>query len=218
MLFHHFLFDFDGTLVNSSPLHERAFRRTLAEAAPRALRRFDYAALKGLTTRTAFIRLGITDDAILARCVALKQELYRTAVARGRLKAYPRARAVLSAVIDHGRRNYLVTSGSAEAVKLALETLGLARFFAGIITGEDTAEGKPAPHPYLACLRRFGLQRSDAIAIEDAPSGVASARAAGLRVMGVHNAAIAKLVDFYFDDLAGLYGALRECGRQRRAA
>ncbi len=45
MLFHHFLFDFDGTLANSSPLHERAFRQTLTEAAPRALRRFDYAAL-----------------------------------------------------------------------------------------------------------------------------------------------------------------------------
>jgi HAD superfamily hydrolase (TIGR01509 family) len=218
MLFHHFLFDFDGTLVDSSPLHERAFRRTLAKEAPRALRRFDYAALKGLTTRAAFIRLGIADDALLARCVALKQALYRTAVSQGRLKAYPQARAVLSAVIDHGRCNYLVTSGSAETVKLALETLGLAGFFAGIITDEDAAEGKPAPSPYLACLRRFGLQRSDAIAIEDAPSGVASARAAGLRVMGVHNAAIAQLVDFYFEDLAGLYGALRECGRQRRAA
>jgi beta-phosphoglucomutase len=218
MLFHHFLFDFDGTLANSSPLHERAFRSTLAEAAPRALRRFDYAALKGLTTRASFILLGITYDALLERCVALKQELYRTAVIRGRLKAFPQARAVLSAVIDQGRRNYLVTSGSAESVKLALKALGLEGFFSGIITGGDTAEGKPAPHPYLACLEHFGLQRSDAIAIEDAPSGVSSARAAGLRVMGVHNAAIAKLVDFYYDDLGALNSALRECGRQRRAA
>ena len=119
MLFHHFLFDFDGTLVNSSPLHERAFRQTLTEAAPRALRRFDYATLKGLTTRASFIRLGVTDDALLERCVALKQELYRTAVIRGRLKAFPQARAVLSAAIDHGRRNYLVTSGSADSVKLS---------------------------------------------------------------------------------------------------
>ncbi len=218
MLFHHFLFDFDGTLANSSPLHERAFRQTLTEAAPRALRRFDYAALKGLTTRASFIRLGVTDDALLERCVALKQELYRTAVIRGRLKAFPQARAVLSAAIDHGRRNYLVTSGSTDSVKLALKALGLAGLFSGMITGEDTAEGKPAPHPYLACLERFGLQRSDAIAIEDAPSGVTSARAAGLRVIGVHNPAVAKLVDFYFDDLAGLNAALRECGRQRRAA
>jgi beta-phosphoglucomutase len=218
MLFQNFLFDFDGTLANSSPLHERAFRSTLAEAAPRALRRFDYAALKGLSTRASFMRLGVADEALLERCVALKQELYRTAVIRGRLKAFPQARAVLSAVIDHGRRNFLVTSGSAESIRLALAALGLAGLFTGIITGEDTAEGKPAPQPYLACLERFGLQRSDAIAIEDAPSGVTSARTAGLRVMGVHNPAVAKLVDFYYDDLSGLNSALRECGRQRRAA
>ena len=218
MLFQNFLFDFDGTLANSSPLHERAFRQTLAEAAPRALRRFDYAVLKGLTTRASFMRLGVADEALLERCVALKQELYRTAVIRGRLKPFPQARAVLGAVIDHGRRNYLVTSGSAKSIKLALEALGLAGFFTGVITGEDTAEGKPAPHPYLACLERFGLQRMDAIAIEDAPSGGTAARAAGLRVMGVHNAAVAKLVDFYFDDLSSLNSALRECGRQRRAA
>ena len=49
MLFQNFLFDFDGTLANSSPLHERAFRQTLAEAAPRALRRFDYAVLTAIT-------------------------------------------------------------------------------------------------------------------------------------------------------------------------
>jgi len=218
MLFHYFLFDFDGTLANSAPLHERAFRKTLAEAAPRALRGFAYAPLKGLTTRASFIRLGITDEALRDRCVALKQELYRTAVARGRLKAFPQARAVLSAVVDQGRRNYLVTSGSAASIKLSLEALGLAEFFSGVITGDDAPEGKPAPHPYDTCLERFGLRRSDAIAIEDAPSGVASARAAGLRVIGVHNPAVAKLVDFYFDDLVALNGALRECGRQRRAA
>lgn len=218
MLFHHFLFDFDGTLANSAPWHARAFRKALAEAAPHALRGFDYATLKGFTTRAAFKRLGITDPALLDRCVALKQELYRMAVSRGRLKAFAQARAVLSALVQQGRRNYLVTSGSVASVTLALDALGLAEYFSGTITGDDTAQGKPAPRPYTLCLERFGLRRSDAIAVEDAPSGVASARAAGLRVIGVHDTAIAKLVDFYFDDLAALNGALRECGRLRRAA
>jgi HAD superfamily hydrolase (TIGR01509 family) len=218
MLFHHFLFDFDGTLADSSSLHERAFRQTLATVAPCALARFDYAALKGLTTRATFVRLGLADDVLFERCVVRKQELYRAAVRRGRLKVLPGARAVLSAAAQQGRRNYLVSSGSAASIKLALEALGLAGFFSGVITCDDTPEGKPAPDPYQACLERFGLRRSEAIAIEDAPSGVASARAAGLRVIGVNNSSIAKLVDFYFDDLVGLNVAIRECGRQRRAA
>jgi HAD superfamily hydrolase (TIGR01509 family) len=218
MLFRHFLFDFDGTLANSAPLHARAFRKALAEAAPRALRGFDYAVLKGFTTRAALIRLGIADPLLLERCVALKQELFRMAVSRGRLKAFAQARAVLSALVQRGRRNYLVSSGSAASVKLALDALGLAGFFSGVITADDSAQGKPAPRPYALCLERFGLRRSDAIAVEDAPHGVASARAAGLRVIGVHDPAVAKLVDFYFDDLAALNGALRECGRLRRAA
>jgi beta-phosphoglucomutase len=218
MLFHHFLFDFDGTLANSSSLHERAFRQTLTRLAPHALARFDYAALKGLTTRATFSRTGVADDALLERCVARKQELYRSAVRRGRLKALPGSRGVLSAVAQQGRRNYLVSSGSAASIKLALEALGLAGFFSGIITGDDTPEGKPAPAPYQECLERFGLHRSEAIAIEDAPSGVASARAAGLRVIGVHNSDLAKLVDFYFENLIALNSAIREFGRQRRAA
>jgi beta-phosphoglucomutase len=218
MLFHYFLFDFDGTLANSSSLHERAFRQTLVTLAPRALARFDYAALKGLTSRATFIRTGVADDALLERCVVHKQELYRSAVRRGRLKALPGARAVLSAVAQQGRRNYLVSAGSAVSIKLALEALGLAGFFSGIITGDDTPEGKPAPAPYQECLERFGLRRSEAIAIEDAPSGVASARGAGLRVIGVNNDPIVKLVDFYFGDLIALNAAIREFGRQRRAA
>ena len=93
-----------------------------------------------------------------------QQELYRSAVRRGRLKALPGSRAVLGAVAQQGRRNYLVSSGSAPSIRLALEALGLAGFFSGIITSDDTPEGKPAPLPYQACLERFGLRRSEAIA------------------------------------------------------
>jgi len=217
MLFHHFLFDFDGTLVNSSRLHEKAYRQTLAEHAPYALHCFDYGALRGLTTLDSFLRMGITDS-VLARCVASKQERYRKAVSSGRLKPFPHTRTLLQTLIDQGRHNYLVTSASTSSVELALEALDLASFFSGIITASDSSVGKPAPDPYLACLKRFGVPRSEAIVIEDASIGVTSARAAGLRVIGVHNEAIADLVDFYFHDLAEMSSAVRDCGRQRRAA
>jgi hypothetical protein len=63
MIYYHFRFDFDLTFENSNPLHEGASRRTLVETPTRALRRSDYAALKRLTKRDAFVGRIIADDA-----------------------------------------------------------------------------------------------------------------------------------------------------------
>lgn len=206
------LFDFDGTLADSTPLHDWAFREVLATAAPARLASFDYESIKGLTTRNSFVRLGIDDACILDWCVAAKQWLYRAALRAGRLKAYPGARRMLEMVRARGAESYVVSSGSAESVRLGLDSCDLRDFFAGIITAEDAPAGKPAPAPYLACLCRFGLQSSSAIAIEDAPAGVRSAHAAGLPVIGVHNAAIAAAVDHYFPDLVAMSAALSGVG------
>jgi beta-phosphoglucomutase len=207
----HLLFDFDGTLVDSAPLHAWAFREILATAAPGTLAAFDYEPLKGLPTRAAFVRLGIDETVALQWCVAQKQKLYREAVRAGRLKEHSGARAVLETVLTHGGTNYLVTSGSAASVNLALERLGLRILFAGVITADDASLGKPAPEPYIVCMRRFDLRRDEAIAVEDACSGVVAAKRSGLRVIGVHNPGIAALTDLYFPTLGALGVAL--CSR-----
>jgi HAD superfamily hydrolase (TIGR01509 family) len=209
----HLLFDFDGTLVDSAALHDWAFREALAAAAPRALARFDYSDLKGLSTREACIRLGISERISLESCVARKRALYRSAVRAGRLSAFEDARGLLQAVLDLDGDNYLVTSGSAESVNLGLDQLDLRRFFAGIVTSDDRAAGKPNPDLYLRCLRNFGLGAADSIAVEDALAGVLSAKAAGLRVIGVHDSKIASSANFYFPTLSALGVALRKCGR-----
>lgn len=210
----HFLFDFDGTLADSAPLHAWAFRKALAVAAPRLVPVFDYEALKGLPTRAAFMRLGIEAGAELEWCVAEKQKLYREAVRAGRLKEFSGARAVLKAVMEDGGANYLVTSGSADSVNLVLDGLDFRIFFAGIITANDTSAGKPSPEPYIACLQRFGLQLREAVAVEDARSGVVAAKTAGLRVIGVHNPEIATLVDIYYPTLTALVAALQQSGQR----
>ena len=202
------LFDFDGTLVDSTPLHDWAFREVLATAAPTLLAHFDYESIKGLTTRNSFMLLGIEDGATLDWCVAAKQRLYREALGDGRLRAFPGARKILELMRAHRDASYVVSSGSADSVRLGLASCDLNEFFAGVITAEDAPAGKPSPTPYLACLCRFGLQAESAIAIEDAASGVRSAHAAGLSVIGVHNPAIAAAADHYFPDFAAMSAAL----------
>jgi HAD superfamily hydrolase (TIGR01509 family) len=206
----HFLFDFDGTLVDSAPLHERAFKKALAVTAPRFLARFNYTALKGLSTREACLRLGLNDLDLLELCITQKQNLYRSAVRTGRLVAFPHARALLLLVMKLGGKSYLVTSGSKESVNLVLNQLDLRRLFAGIVTADDVVASKPAPDPYLKCLNKFGLSAADSIAVEDARAGVLSAKATGLRVIGVHDSTIAGCVDFYFPTLLMVGKALRK--------
>lgn len=78
----------------------------------------------------------------------------------------------------------IVTSGTRRTVALRTAQLGLPDP-AVAVTADDVARGKPAPDPYLLAAGRLGVPPSQCVAIEDAPAGIASARAAGARVIAV---------------------------------
>jgi HAD superfamily hydrolase (TIGR01509 family) len=196
-----FLFDLDGTLVNSSPLHDRAFREALAQRAPELLPVFDYEAAKGKTTSEAFRALGIANPGDVAELTRLKQGLFRALVKGGELEPIAGARELLSLLRAASHVLYLVTSGSRVSVTMTLEATTLAGSFAGIITSDEVQRGKPDPAPFLTCLRRFAIDPTSALAVEDAPNGITSAREAGLSVIGVNNQAVASLADLYFPTL-----------------
>ncbi len=111
---------------------------------------------------------------------------------------------MLAALRDAGHGLYLVTSGSRGSVSLSLAATGLDGFFSGSVTSDDVTHGKPHPAPFLYCLERFSLGPGTALVVEDAPSGIASARAAGLPVVAVNNPAAAPLADLYFPSLPDL--------------
>ena len=73
----------------------------------------------------------------------------------------------------------------ARNVEITLEAAGLGDAFELIIAKEDVARVKPAPDGYLLALDRLGLKADVAIALEDSPTGIASAKAAGVRVVAV---------------------------------
>ena len=66
-----------------------------------------------------------------------------------------------------------------------LNELGVSDAFAARATGEEVPAGKPAPDVFLLAARRLGVDPSDCLVIEDAPAGVAAARAAGMRCIGL---------------------------------
>ncbi len=86
----------------------------------------------------------------------------------------------------HGTRPIAVATNSFRAIlEVALEHSGLAGRFDVLIAGDEVPNPKPAPDIYLEACRRLEVDPGDAVALEDSPSGVAAAKAAGLRVIGV---------------------------------
>jgi len=198
----HFLFDLDGTLVDSSPLHEAAYRAVLASHHARLLAGFDYPAIAGLPTPAALARLGVAEEDI-PLLTGAKQAHYRGALKS--LKPSPGAAELLALLRARGAKIAIVTSASRASAEAALAATGLAGPL--LVAAEDVASAKPAPDPYLAALKLLDAKPSHSIAIEDALSGLLSARAAGLKVIGMHHEALRGMSDFYFPDFA----AFKQC-------
>jgi beta-phosphoglucomutase len=179
-------FDLDGTLVDSSPAHARAFTEALDKAAPKLARSFNYAEFAGRSTRDVFLALGLANEPELTGLIRRKQDLYRAALARGDVAVFAGAADLLARLSERGRSLFLVTGASRVSTQLILEITRLAKYFSGLITAENVPRGKPGPEPYLFALSAHGLERSESIAIEDGEHGLRSAQAAGLEVVTVH--------------------------------
>jgi HAD superfamily hydrolase (TIGR01509 family) len=183
----HFLFDLDGTLVDSSAAHARAYAAALQKGHPMLAAKFDYAPFAGQPTRQVFVALGFAEEAELVELTRRKQGAYRDALERGEVDVFPGAEAVLAQLREFDRSLFVVTGASQEATEMVLKQTGLGGYFLGSITAKESPKGKPGPEPYLAALSTFGLRAGECVAIEDGENGVRSAQAAGLDVALIHS-------------------------------
>lgn len=195
------LFDYDGTLVDSGPLHDLAYRLALQQHLPRLLLQYSYDSVKGKPTRDAFAELGVHEPDQLEPLTLAKQRVYRELTRQRGIALMPGARQLLDALSASGATMFLVSSGSRGSIMKSLQSVGITQRFKGMVTAEDVRVGKPAPEPYLCCLQRFGLNAHACVAVEDAITGVLSARRAGMPVIGVHDSGLGLWVDKFFSSL-----------------
>jgi phosphoglycolate phosphatase len=179
------LFDIDGTLADTDPLHLEAFNRTFAPFG----HHFDKA-------RFALELQGKANEAIAARFVphlppdeqnaimASKEALFR-ALARTQIHAVPGLFALLDLADSHAIPMAAVTNAPRPNADLILNGLGIYNRFKVIVIGDELAHGKPHPLPYLEGLRLLGATAAHSMAFEDSRTGIASATAAGLATIGI---------------------------------
>lgn len=176
----HFLFDLDGTLVDSNEFHGRAFREVLGRSAPQLLRDFDYETVKGRATRAVFESFGFQDESQIGVLTAEKQSAYSSAIAREGLPLIRGAREILDFLYSLDRGLYIVSAGSRRSVEEALRAARIRKYFIGVTTSDDVRRSKPDPEIYRQCLDVNGLSACDCVAIEDSGSGIAASVAAGI--------------------------------------
>ncbi len=97
----------------------------------------------------------------------------------------PGARELIAALAAAGTPFALCSNSPRRVVDAALRGSGLTGAFAATVAGDEVEHGKPAPDPYLAAAAALGAAPAACIALEDSPTGAASARAAGMTVVGI---------------------------------
>jgi len=186
------VFDFDGVLVDSEPLHYRALRDCLAAEGigvdEDEYRRVYLAYTDREAVRIALERAGLGYDADrVERLCAAKARAFESV--RGQVPVFPGARELVRLLA--GRAPLAIASGALRSeIDALLDGAGIAGAFRVVVSADDVRHGKPDPEPYRLAVERLnqalpGLAPADCVAVEDSVAGIASARAAGLRVVGV---------------------------------
>ena len=186
------IFDFDGVLVNSEPSHFRALRDCLIpegvsideeDYRTNLLAYDDHTAI-----RVALERAGLEVDlARVARAAERKAGCYEREV--DRVEWFPGAREL----IERLECPLAIASGARrDEIERILEAAGLRDRFAALVSADDVEHTKPHPAPYLSACAELGAEESglapaECVVFEDSPPGIASARSAGMTVIGVTN-------------------------------
>lgn len=189
------LFDFDGVLVDSEPVHFAVWREVLEPFGIELHREYYDRNCIGISDRAMIQRLvdlkpGASFDAIYAE-YPRKKRLFRERM----LVAPPVEPDTLTLIREVSERYRLavVTSSGETEVAPILDRIGIANCFHACVYGGDVARLKPAPDPYLRAGELLGVSR--ALVVEDSEAGQASGAAAGFDVVAIPAAAdVARLV------------------------
>ncbi len=173
-----YLFDCDGTIVDSMPLHYVAWKKTLAEWNCEFAEELFYA--WGGMPVTEIIaslneRQGLTMP--VEEIQRRKEGLYFEILSD--LKAVPEVLEHIEA--SHGQIPFAVVSGSTrDSVTASLTALGILDKFDALVCAGDYTRSKPDPEPFLIAAKRLGVAPEDCLVFEDTEMGIQSATAAGM--------------------------------------
>jgi HAD superfamily hydrolase (TIGR01509 family) len=178
------VFDMDGVLIDSHPAHLAAWKSFL-RSVKKEVSDDQLAFILEGRTRDEILRhlLGDVSAAELQEFGRHKDEIFRGL--EHEIKAVPGVIEFMHNLSRCGIALAVATSASEIRTLSTIERMGLAEHFESVVTASDVYAGKPDPMVYQLACKRLGIAPAKALAFDDAPAGIRSARAAGMRCIGV---------------------------------
>ena len=190
------LFDMDGLIVDTEPIHFKAFKAMMHEYGhelPESLmaKLVGYPESDNIRDLKQIYKMDAPPEEMASRRYGLFMQFIRV----DPIPVFPHFWEFSEEVGRRGIERAVVSSSTAEQVEVILQRLfenhpekGLpASYFDAIVTGDDVANNKPHPDIYLAAARALGVPPAECLALEDTPAGTQAAAAAGMRVLAVPN-------------------------------
>jgi len=180
------IFDMDGTMVDNSAYHKRAFKEFLKR---HGISLTDEELKKKISGRKnddifpALFNQQLSKEEI-AKYAHEKEAIYRELYASD-IKEVEGLKTIVDSLKKDGLKLAIATTAPKENRDFALESLGLTNAFQVIVGDEHVTRGKPHPEVYLKTAEKLGIDPGKCLAFEDTPSGVESAKRAGMTVIGL---------------------------------
>jgi len=207
------IFDMDGVLVDSYHAHYQSWQRAAATVGKK-MSPEEFSATFGRTSREIIAALwpdAVAGEADIARLDALKEAAYREILAAD-FPPMPGVNELLESLRAAGFALAIGSSGPPENVALVVDRLGGRTLFDAVVHGMDVTRGKPDPQVFLLAAERLGIPPHRCVVVEDAPLGIAAAKAAGMASVGLASTGRARqalaAADLVVDSLAELSPAV----------
>lgn len=186
-----FLFDFDGVIADSEPLHIETFRETLAPLGIRVDEKRWYKEFAGRGSpyimEVLLGEAGITGERKVKGYVDKRRKLFERRVQEGMLTEKRGLGKFLDDAKKAGVSVAVVSGGHKQNVVSALKMLGIDGEFGPILCCEDYVKNKPDPECYLKAAAMLGAKPAECVVFEDSESGCMSAKNAGMRIVLVES-------------------------------
>ena len=178
------MFDLDGVIVDSHPIHKQAWRAFLASIGKQVSESDLDFIFEGRRRREILVHfLGALSDAEIEEHGKRKDVFFQQACAC--LEPVDGSVEIIKAIENARLAIALATSASRDRARWTLEQLRISQYFPVVVTGDDVVASKPDPTIYRLAAQGLAISPECLVAVEDSVCGVRSAKAAGLRCVAI---------------------------------